>query len=317
MLDWDDLRLFLAVSRGGSLSAAARTLGLTQPTVGRRMTAFERKLGAKLFARHAAGRTLTRTGQRLLEHAQQMELDALSAERLASGRDAGLRGRVTLTATEWMLRNVVGPHLAPFLAEHRELEIELVAEARHVNLARGEADLAIRPSRFEHHAVFEREVAAISFGLYASDSYLALHGAPDFSKRCAGHTLIAMSESLTRVPDVAWLPQVASEARVTARTNGREPMVTMAVAGLGIACLPRFVGDATPGLRLLPAPSAPVRKLWLGAHRDARAIPRVRATSDFLAEVFARLRPALAPAFTPELPPATTGVARKDADGPR
>jgi DNA-binding transcriptional LysR family regulator len=298
MLDWDDLRIFLAVSRDGSLSAAARTLRLTQPTVGRRITAFERKLGAKLFAHHAAGRTLTRTGQRLLEHAQQMELDALAAERLASGRDVGLRGRVTITASEWMLRNVVGPHLAPFLASHPELEIELLAEARHVNLSRGEADLAIRPSRFEHREIFEREIAVLSFGLYASDSYLAAHGVPDFSNHCDGHALVAMSESLTKVPDVDWLPQVASKARIAARSNGREPMVTMAVAGIGIACLPRFVGDATPGLRLLPAPFAPARKLWLGAHREARAIPRVKATSDFLAEAFQRLRPALAPAPT-------------------
>jgi DNA-binding transcriptional LysR family regulator len=121
---------------------------------------------------------------------------------------------------------------------------------------------------------------------------------PDFSNHCDGHALVAMSESLTKVPDVAWLPQIASKARILARTNGREPMVTMAVAGIGIACLPRFVGDATPGLRLLPAPFAPARKLWLGAHREARAIPRVKATSDFLAEAFQRLRPALAPAPT-------------------
>ncbi len=299
MLAWDDLRIFLAVSRDGSLTAAARSLRLTQPTVGRRITAFERKLGAKLFAQAAGGRTLTATGQRLLEHAERMERDALAAERLAAGRDAGLRGRVTLTASEWMLRDVVGPLLAPFLGAQRELEIELVAETRHVNLARGEADLAIRPSRFEHREVFERELAVISFGLYASDSYLAQHGVPDFTKQCEGHALVAMSESLTKVPDVDWLPRIAAKARVAARSNGREPMVTLAVAGVGIACLPRFVGDATPGLRLLPAPSPPERKLWLGAHREARAIPRVRATSDFLVQAFQRLRRALAPAATP------------------
>jgi DNA-binding transcriptional LysR family regulator len=168
-----------------------------------------------------------------------------------------------------------------------------------VNLARGEADLAIRPSRFQHREVFERELAVLSFGLYASDSYLAQHGVPDFTRHCEGHALVAMSESLTKVPDVDWLPRIAAKARVTARSNGREPMVTLAVAGVGIACLPRFVGDATPGLRLLPAPFPPERKLWLGAHREARAIPRVRATSEFLVEAFQRLRRALAPAATP------------------
>jgi DNA-binding transcriptional LysR family regulator len=257
MLDWDDLRIFLAVSREGSLSAAARGLGLTQPTVGRRITAFERKLGAKLFAHHPAGRRLTRTGQRLLEHAERMERDALAAERLAAGRDVGLRGRVTVTATEWMLRNVVGPHLAPFLGAHPELEIELVAEARHVNLARGEADLAIRPSRFEHREVFEREIAVISFGLYASDSYLAVRGVPDFAKHCEGHTLVAMSESLSKVPDVDWLPQIASKARVVARCNGR---ISSATRRPGCGCC-----------RLLPRPHASSGSVPTVKHAPSRA----------------------------------------------
>ena len=108
MLDWDDLKIFLAVARAGSLSAAAREVELTQPTVGRRITALESQLGAKLFVHHAEGRRLTRTGQRILEHAGRMQLDALAAERLASGRDLGVRGQVTVTASEWLLRNVIG-----------------------------------------------------------------------------------------------------------------------------------------------------------------------------------------------------------------
>jgi DNA-binding transcriptional LysR family regulator len=296
MLDWDDLRYFLAVARGGSLSAAARALAVAQPTVGRRINAFEGRLGARLFAATPAGQTLSPTGQRMLVHAEQMERDALAAERVASGRDAGLSGPVCITASEWLIRSVLGPLLAPFISAHPELQLELLAEARHLSLVRREADIAIRPSKFEQQEIVQRQVAVIAFGLYASDGYLARNGTPDFERGCEGHTLIAMSESLGKIPDVEWLPAIASEARVVARSNGREPMATMAAAGIGITCLPRFIGDATPGLRLLPAPGpAPQRPLWLGAHRDARAVPRVKASIAFLGECIGRLRAVLAP----------------------
>lgn len=296
MLDWDDLRYFLAVARAGSLSAAARALDVAQPTVGRRVTGLERRLGAKLFVAMPTGQTLSPTGQRMLRHAEQMERDALGAERVAAGRDAGLSGPVCVTASEWLMGRVIGPLLAPFFAEHPALELALVSDPRHVSLIRREADIAIRPSEFQQPDVVQRRIGSIAFGLYASDAYLARHGVPSFEDGCAGHALIVMSKELTKVPDVDWLPRVAPAARVVARTNGREPMASMAAAGIGIACLPRCMGDATSGLRLLPTPGlAPTRVLWSGVHGDARAIPRVRACVEFLAAGIARLQPVLDP----------------------
>ena len=303
MLDWDDLRYFLAVAREGSLSAAARALAVAQPTVGRRISAFEHSLGARLFVATPAGQKLSATGRRLLPHAEQMERDALAAERILSGRDTGVSGPVCITASEWLIQSVLGPLLAPLAARHPELQLELLAEAKHLSLVRREADIALRPSRFEQQEVVQREVAIIAFALYASDAYLAKHGTPDFERQCEGHLLIGMSEALGKVPDVEWLPRVAARARVVVRTNGREPMAKMAAASIGITCLPRFLGDATPGLRRLPAPGpAPERQLWLGVHRDARAVPRVKASAAFLTESLARLRPALHPGPTSELP---------------
>jgi DNA-binding transcriptional LysR family regulator len=297
MLDWDDIRYFLAVSREGSLSAAARTLGVAQPTVGRRITALQRRLGAKLFIPVATGQALSASGRRLLPHAERMEVEGLAAERVTSGRDAGLRGRVRVTASEWLIGAVLGPMLRPFVERYPELELELLADTRHLSLTRRDADVAIRPSRFEQQEVVQREVAVVAFGLYASDAYLAQLGTPDFGRRCEGHRLIAMSEALTKIPDVDWLPELTTKAKVVVRTNGREPMARMAAVGIGMACLPRFLGDATPDLRLLPAPSAgPKRQLWLGSHRDVRAVPRVKATIAFLTEGLARLRPAFDPA---------------------
>jgi DNA-binding transcriptional LysR family regulator len=296
MLDWDDLRILLAVARHGSMSAAARVLEVAQPTVGRRLSALERKLGAKLLATTPTGRVLTATGRRMVQHAERMELDALAAERVSAGRDVGMKGSVSVTASEWMVQRLLALVVAPLLTKHPALEVELIADTRPLNLARREADLAVRPARFEHQEIIQREVAGLSFGLYASHAYLAQHGMPDFSAQCEGHTLIAMSQSLATIVDVDFLPKVAAAARVVARANGREPMMTLASVGVGLACLPRFLGDANATLRHLPTPvPAPRRSLWLGVHRDVRSVARVKAVAAQLAEGLGRLKGALEP----------------------
>lgn len=294
VLDWDDLRCFLAVARDGSLSAAARSLRLTQPTVGRRISSFEKHLGAKLFDRTPAGHTLSENGRKLLPYAERMEVEALAAHRSVSGRDAGLRGPVKITASEWMIDRVLAPIVTPFVTRHPGIEVELLAEPRHLNLVRGEAEIAIRPSRFEHQDVVEVDVGVLGFALYASDEYLVEHGEPDFARGCEGHALIAMSESLARIPDVPWLPQVAGNARVVARSNGRLPMATLAAAGTGMAVLPTYVGDRTPSLRRLSSPvPGPERRLWLAAHRESRTIPRVKAAVAYVRDALRKMGPAL------------------------
>lgn len=300
MLDWDDLRYFLAVARHGSLSAAARSLEVAQPTVGRRISALERELGARLFVATPSGQALSATGQRMLAHAEQMDRDALAAEHIAFGRDAGVSGPVRVTASEWMIASVLAPLVAPFLASHPLLSLELLAEARHLSLVRREADLALRPSEFEQPEIVQRRIASVAFGLYASDAYLARHGTPNFASLCEGHRLIAMSEHLRKIPDVEWLPRVAARAQVVARCNGRQPMAALATAAVGMTCLPRFIGDATPGLRHLPTPvPEPTRPLWLGVHRDTRAVPRIERSLRFLAESIGRLQSALHPDMVP------------------
>ena len=296
MLDWDDLRFFLAVARHGNLSAAARVLKVTQPTVGRRIDAFERRLGAKLFQRTPSGYALSAAGEGILMHVERMEKEALAAEGIAAGRDAGLQGQLRVTASEWLTIRVLGPVLVPFGARHPAITLELVAGARWLSLPRREADIALRPAAFEHQEVVQREVARIGFGLYASDAYLAERGAPDFARQCEGHVIITMNDELPAIADVPWIRAIAARARVAARTNGREMQATMAAASAGLVCLPRYVGDATAALRLLSPPTPPPeRKLWLGVHRDTRAVPRVKALIAFLVDALARLGPALCP----------------------
>jgi DNA-binding transcriptional LysR family regulator len=292
-IEWDDLRYLLALSRHGTLTAAAAALGVTQPTVGRRLAGLERRLRAKLLRRTPTGAELTAIGEVLARRAERMEAEALEATRLASGRDEGVEGRLTLTASEWLVARVLAPGLAGLVGAHPGLRVDLVASPRWANLARGEADLALRPARFEQQAVFQRELARIGYGFYGSRGYLDRHEPPDFERGCAGHALLAMDEDVPTA-DGPWLHEMAGEARLVARTNGREGLVAMAAAGLGLACLPRLVGDGTAGLVLLDPPvPPPERGLWLGAHREVRHLPRVRAAILYLAELLRGLQPAL------------------------
>ena len=292
-LDWDDLRYLLALSRHGTLTAAAAVLGVTQPTVGRRLASLERQLRARLFRSTPQGAELSAVGEALVRRAIRMEAEALEATRLASGRDAGVTGRLTITASEWLVARVVGPGLGGLLRAHPGLRVDLVASARWANLARGEADIALRPAAFEQQAVFQREVARIGYGLYASRDYLRTHGRPDFAQRCQGHALLTMDEDVPTA-DGPWLREVGGEATVVARTNGREGLAAMAAAGLGIACLPRLVGDGVAALeRLAPPVTPPERRLWLGVHRDVRNLARVRAAVTYLGSLLRGLEPAL------------------------
>ena len=276
VVNWDDYRFFLAVARKRTLSAAARELAVTQPTVGRRIAALERRLGAKLYVRRPEGFVLSDAGGQMLEHAERIERDVLAAELRVSGRDAGLRGVVRITASEWLCTSVLSPLLSDLLARHPQLEIELVADTRHLNLARREADLALRPRRFEHQAIIQRALASIEFGLYAAPRYLATHGNPRGGDG-AGHVVIGM---LDGVGDVVrdWLTQTLPRATRSVRTNGRDAMVSLASSGVGLACLARVVGDGVPALQRVDVGSTPTAPmLWLGIHRDARATPRIRA----------------------------------------
>jgi DNA-binding transcriptional LysR family regulator len=273
---WDDFRYVLALSRQGNLSAAARSLGVSQPTMGRRVAACERRLGTRLFHRERDGFSMTPAGTAILASLERMETHAVEIERATAGRDEGLRGLVRITASEWIATRVLAPALAPLLARNHELVVDLVADPRHLNLGRREADLAIRPRRFEHQTVYQRRLGRIELGLYGSHAYVAHH--PTFGDRGAGHALIAMAEDVGDIAR-AWLADHADRARVVATTNGREQMAALAAAGVGLACLPRIMGDAVPSLRRVePQVALPSRTLWLGVHRDMRELPRVRAT---------------------------------------
>lgn len=289
-MDWDDLKFAFAVARHGSLSAAARALGTTQPTVSRRLDGLERRIGVKLFERSAGGLSPTPLCAALVDGLQRMEEGALAVERRIAARDTGLQGAITVTSLDWFGDHVVGPITARFGALHPLVAIELLNEPRIFNLSRREADLAFRFAAFAQEDLIERKVAEVGYGLYATPFYLDRHGPPDFAAGCAGHAVVTMYDFASRSTQAVWLHGIAPQARVIARTSGLGSQMAAAETGLAMASLPRLLGDARPDLRRIETPvSCPVQSVRLGVHADLRDSPRIRAFIDFaVAELKAR-----------------------------
>jgi len=291
-LDWDDLKIALAIARHGSLNAAARALGTTQPTVSRRLDALEDRIGAKLFERAASGLSLTALCIALVEPLNHMEEGALAVERRIAGRDTGLQGPITVTSLAWFGDDVLAPLLARFSARHKLVSIDLINDPRRFNLVRGEADIALRIGSFHQEYLVERRVGDVSYGLYASADYLDRHGRPDFAKGCAGHLVTSLVESPDKVVHIEWLKAIAPRAQPILRTNGIQSHIATAEAGEAMAVLPRVLADRRSLLiRLEPPLPEPSNTVKLGVHPDMRDTPRIRALIDFLVgELKARSR---------------------------
>ncbi|MGX4801863.1 LysR family transcriptional regulator [Bradyrhizobium guangdongense] len=285
-IEWDDLRYFLNLAREKSLSGTARKLGTTQPTMSRRLELFEKKLGAVLFQRKPSGLELTDTGRQILDHAARMEEAALAAQRIATGSSAGITGTVRLTSAEWIGARVLSPLLAEFCTMHPGMSVELVTDAEALSLTRREVDIAVRFVRFQQEGLVQRKIGSLPFGLYASPGYLKARGFPDFKQGGADVALIAMNAALAEtVAETKWLRQHFPNAHIAFRSNSREGQAAAAANGAGLACLPQCLARAYPALRAIAtATPIPSRDVWLGFHRDTRAIPRVRSVVDFLAE---------------------------------
>ncbi len=289
MLDWDDLRFFLAVTRLRSLSAAARELRVTQSTVGRRLASLESGLGARLLHRTPEGYLPTLAGEAILGQAERVEAEVLAVERTVGGRDAQLEGVVRVTAVDTLVSHVLVPCFATLQAGSPEVALELVADVRHLSLSMREADIAVRLMPFEGHDLVVRRIGTLSFGLYASPAYLERHGEPDFGAGCAGHRLVNGLDG-PEVPQLAgWLAEIAPRATVALRTDSPEAQLRAALNGAGIACLARLRGDAVgAALCRIEPPQAPTTAvgIWLAVHKDNRRLPRIRLVMDALVAAF-------------------------------
>ena len=176
--EWDDVRFFLAASREGSLSGAARALNVDHVTVGRRIAALEERLGAKLLTRTPEGLIATPAGQAILRQCEAMETSAFDIERLAAGHDSQYGGRIRLTTTEVLATHVIVPELAALRDRYPQLQVEILTGVRLLDIARREAEIAVRPVKPTAQSLVCRKLGEFGFGLYASRDYLKRHGTP-------------------------------------------------------------------------------------------------------------------------------------------
>lgn len=285
-LDWNDVRYFLAVAKAQRLAPAARALGVDETTVGRRLSALEKRLRASLFARTPAGWQLTAAGDRVHRSAVHM---AEAAEELAAHAvdgAAAVDGVVRIATSETIAEHFVVPALRAVRAEHPGVRAIVNTAFGRADLLRGEADLAIRLVRPTDPRLGSRKVADRRFRLFASKAYVAQHGTGGALADLAGHPVITYDEAIRAAGQP--FQQVETDGLdVVFAANSARVQVAAALAGLGIVQLPDYIGAATPGLvHVLPAYDRPYR-IWLVVPRAKRHVGAIRAVSAAIAEAFA------------------------------
>ncbi|UPA27234.1 LysR family transcriptional regulator [Shinella oryzae] len=272
-MEWSDVRIFLAVARSGTLGGAARSLQTSHPTVGRRLRALEQAVGQTLFQRTADGLVLTEEGHGVLALAEQMEESALGMERRLAGREQNLKGNLRISSADWFGAYVLPPILADFSKTYPDVDVEILTGTRLFNLAQREADVAFRIVPFNAADVVQRRLFRLEYGVYVTED------SPDPTYGDgSGFRLITHDTSTGRFPDIAWLIETFPNAKPALRSNNRNVQGRMCRQGVGIAVLPRAVGDQIAGIRRLDLPMPPpARDIWMGYHRDLRRLKRLRA----------------------------------------
>ncbi|WAC74802.1 LysR family transcriptional regulator [Roseateles sp. SL47] len=288
---WEWYRSFLAVLREGSLSKAARVLDLTQPTVGRHVTALEAQTGHALFIRTPAGLAPTEAAQALRPFAEAMDSTAAAMERAARSHGDGVRGVVRVTASEMVGVEVLPPLLTQLRAQHPALVVELVISNRVQDLLRREADVAIRMTQPRQEALIARRVGCIEVGLHAHERYLETVGTPQSLEDLADgrHTLIGYDQSVPYIRELARRFPVLERERFALRADSDLAQLALIRAGAGLGLCQVTLARRDPALRrVLETQISIPLDTWITMHEDLRSSPRCRVVFEALVEGLAR-----------------------------
>ncbi|MBB5665322.1 DNA-binding transcriptional LysR family regulator [Rhizobium leguminosarum] len=279
-MEWSDLKIFLAIARFGTLGAAARSLGLTQPTMGRRLRSLEASVGQTLFQRTTEGFVLTEEGAAVLAGAERIEEETLAMERILAGGSRQLGGFLRLSSSDWFGVHVLSPVLAEFSQLHPKVVVELLTDSRLLSLPRREADLVFRIQPFTEAEIISRKLIHIKYGLYIR------RGAPHpRAFDGVGARLVTMDQAFGDMPDAGWLQRLLPRAEIVMRSNSRDVQATLCANGAGLAVLPRPLGDSLAAIELVDLGEAPPgRDTWVGYHRDMKRLARLRALLDLVIE---------------------------------
>lgn len=282
MLDWDDLRVFAALSEEGSLAAAGRRLRIDHVTVARRVANLEDRTGLKLVDRRQKKTVLTADGVRIADHARRMQDEAFSLERTLLASRADLAGEITASVPPLLALNWIAPKLGAFLDVYPGISLTIAGEARTASLTRREADIAMRLSRPTSETLVARRIGHVRYRLFATADYLS-------QTRLADRRYVLFDDTYGDLPHQAWLWSIVGMGQRVALRSNELPIQAAAVAGgAGIAALPEFVGIAK-GLIDADAEGRHFdREVWLAWHEDLRGQPAIAAVAEFLADCVPR-----------------------------
>lgn len=280
MLDWEDIRVFIALARHGSLSAAARALSVNHATVARRLSSLEQALGDKLVERRPDGYVLTPSGTHVLALASDM--DAAAASLFRGGQSGGpSSGLVRINATPSLMQGFLVTRIATLVGRYPALDIELATNTRSISLERREADIALRLGRPDDGDIIARRLLSLGYGLYGSAAW---------SRRInAGETPVfaGFDEANAHLPEAIWLDQHFPRARMAFRTNSQFAQAAAARADAGIALLPHFIARADDTLVLCHlGTEPPSRDLWMLTRRQERRPAPIQIVKEYLKEIF-------------------------------
>ena len=283
--NWEWYRTFLQVLEAGSLSAAGRAMGLTQPTVGRHIDSLEAALGLRLFTRSFDGFAPTDAALELRPYAAGVAATAAALRRVASSHGAGVRGTVRLTASEVVGVEVLPPILAALRQAHPELIVELVLSNRVDDLLHREADIAVRMLRPTQDALVAKRVGGVEVGLFAHRRYLAAHGEPETMEALAGHSLIGFDQERAVIRKLQERYPAFSRAAFSFRADSDLAQLAAIRAGYGIGvCQSALAAKDRSLVRVLRTRFSVTMDTWVAMHEDLRESPRCAATFAALAK---------------------------------
>lgn len=283
MLEWDDLRYFLAFARAGSMQAAAKALGVNQSTVQRRISELEECLGRRLVERHLTTYRLTELGQELRPAAEEVEAAVAAFERQLAASDKDLTGTIRVTCGSILADRLRRTALIDeFHARHPGLRVELVISDRFLDLSKSEADLAIRAGEPRDEALVGRKIAEAPWAVYASRGYLQRHGRPTCTEDINRHIVVGCDDSIVHYPGARWLQSVAPHATIASRSDNWPGLVLAVKSGAGLAALLAFQGDNEADLVRVIDNIGLSTPYYLLMHRDMQQTPKVRAFADFV-----------------------------------
>ncbi len=279
--DWNDLRAFLAVARTGRLTAAAARLGADHTTVGRRVSALEARLGARLFDRSPQGYALTAHGERLLPTAEEIESLTLRAAHDLGEADQAVSGTVRIGAPEGFGSYFLAPLMVALADRQPNLQIQLVAIPGVLSLSKREADIAVTLSAPREGRLVTRKLTDYGLSLYAAPAYLDARPPIRTRADMAGHRFIGYIEDLLYAPELDYMQAPDVDIQVGLQSSNLIAQLQAAIAGAGLCVLPDFIATAEPGLRrVLPDAVHLERSLWLVTHADLKSLARIRAVTD-------------------------------------